>query len=65
MSIVSHINENFQGEELVVKGNYERGRNSNNGDLKGKNSQSKFRRRKDINCYKCGKKWYIKRDCPN
>jgi hypothetical protein len=22
-------------------------------------------RRKDINCYKCGKKWHIKRDCPD
>ena len=22
-------------------------------------------RRKDINCYKCRKKWHIKQDCPN
>jgi hypothetical protein len=28
---------------------------------KGKNSQSKCRRRKNINCYKCKKKGYIKR----
>jgi hypothetical protein len=33
--------------------------------LKGKNSRSKFRKRKDVNCYKCGKKGHIKRDCPN
>jgi hypothetical protein len=35
------------------------------GDLKGKNSQSKSRKRKDINCYKCGKKGHMKRDCPD
>jgi hypothetical protein len=55
----------FKGEGLVVKGNYERGRSSNNGDSKGKNYWSKSRRRKDINCYKCGKKGYIKWDCPD
>jgi hypothetical protein len=37
-------------------GNYKHGRSSNNGDSKGKNSRSKSRRRKDINCYMCGKK---------
>jgi hypothetical protein len=51
-----NIDENSQGEGLVVKDNYERGRNNNKGDSKGKNSRSKSRRRKDINCYKCGKK---------
>jgi hypothetical protein len=51
-----NIDENSQGEGLVVKGNYKHGRSSNNVDLKGKNSRSKSRRRKDINCYKCGKK---------
>jgi hypothetical protein len=35
------------------------------GDSKGKNSLSNSRRRKDINCYKCEKKWHIKRDCPD
>jgi hypothetical protein len=35
------------------------------GDSKGKNSRSKSKRRKDINCYKCGKKGHMKRDCPN
>ena len=57
-----NIDENFQGEGLVVKDNYERERSSNKGDSKGKNSRSNFRRRKDINCYKCGKKGHIKRD---
>jgi hypothetical protein len=42
-----NINENSQGEGLVVKGNYERGRNNNRGDLKGKNSHSKSKRRKE------------------
>ena len=51
-----NINENSQRKWLVVKGNYKRGKNSNKGDSKGKNSQSKSRRRKDINCYKCEKK---------
>jgi hypothetical protein len=60
-----NINENFQGEWLVVKGDYERGRKNNKGDLKGKNSLSKSRRRKDINCYKCEKKGHIKRDYPD
>jgi hypothetical protein len=60
-----NINENSQGEGLVVKGNYERGRSNNKGDSKGKNSRSKSKRRKDINCYKCEKKGHIKRDCPN
>ena len=46
-----NIDENFQGEWLVVKGNYKHGRSSNKGDSKGKNSWSKSKRRKDINCY--------------
>jgi hypothetical protein len=60
-----NIGENSQGEGLVVKGNYERGRSSNQGDLKGKNFWSKSKRRKDINCYKCGKNANIKWDCPD
>ena len=59
-----NIDKNSQGEGLVVKGNYERGRSNNRGDLKGKNSSSKSRRRKGINCYKCRKKGHIKWDCP-
>ena len=51
-----NIDENSQGERLVVKGNYERGRSNNMGDSKGNNYRSKPRRRKDINCYKCEKK---------
>jgi hypothetical protein len=58
-----NIDENSQGEGLVVKGNHERGRSNNRGDSKGKNSRSKSRRRKDINCYKCEKKGHMKRDC--
>jgi hypothetical protein len=60
-----NIDENSQGEGLFVKGNYERKRSNNMGDLKGKNSWSKSRRMKDINCYKCENKGHMKRDCPN
>jgi hypothetical protein len=60
-----NIDENSQGEGLVVKGNHEHGRSNNKGDSKGKNSQSKSRKRKDIICYKCEKKGHIKRDCPD
>jgi hypothetical protein len=60
-----NIDENSQGEGLVVKGNHERRRSNNRGDSKGKNSGSKSRRRKDINCYKWGKKGHMKRDCPD
>jgi hypothetical protein len=58
-----NIDENSQGEGLVIKGNYERGRSNNMGDSKGKNYRSKSRRRKDINCYKRRKKGHMKRDC--
>jgi hypothetical protein len=51
-----NIDENAQGEGLVVKGNYKHGRSNNKGDSKGKNSRSKSKRRKNINCYKYGKK---------
>jgi hypothetical protein len=60
-----NIDENSQGEGLVVNGNYERERSNNRGDSKGNNSGSKSRRRKDINCYKYGKKGHMKRDCPD
>jgi hypothetical protein len=60
-----NIDENSQGEGLVVKGNHECGRSNNRGDSKGKNSRSKSKRRKDINCYKRGKKGHMKRDCPD
>jgi hypothetical protein len=56
--------ESFQGERLVVKGNQERGKISYNGGSNGKNSRSKYRKRNDVNCFKCGKKRKIKRDCP-
>ena len=55
--------EGTQGEGLVVKGNQERGRsNTRNGSRENK-SRSKSRRRKDIQCYKCGKKGHMKREC--
>ena len=60
-----NIDENSQGEWLVVKGNYEHRRSNNKGDSKGKNSRSKSKRRKDINCYKYKKKGHIKWDCPD
>ena len=60
-----NIDKNSQGEWLVVKSNYEGRRGSNKGDSKGKNSRSKSRRGKDINCFKCEKKWHIKLDCPD
>jgi hypothetical protein len=60
-----NIDENSQGEGLVEKDNHECGRSRNKGDSKGKNSQSKSRRRKDINCYKCRKKRHIKWDYPD
>jgi hypothetical protein len=56
--------DNSQGEGLIVKGNQERGRSRNKSGPNGKNFLSKSRKRKDINCYKCGKKGHIKRDCP-
>jgi hypothetical protein len=60
-----NIDENSQGEWLVVKGNYECRRSNDMGDSKGKNSQSKSKMRKDINYYKCRKKGHTKRDCPD
>jgi hypothetical protein len=55
-----NIDENSQGEGLVVQGNYEHGNSSDKGDLKVKNSRSKSKRRKDINCYKYKNKRHIK-----
>ena len=49
-----------KGEGLVAKGNQERGRNKSWSELSKNKSRSKSRRRKDIQCYKCGKKGHIK-----
>jgi len=54
-----------QGEGLIVKGNQERGRSSNKGGSNARNSRSKSRKRKDVNCYKCRKKGHMKQDCPD
>jgi len=57
--------ESSQGEGLIVKGNQERGRSSNKGGSNARNSRSKSRKRKDVNCYKCRKKGHMKQDCPD
>ena len=55
--------ESSQGEGLVAKSNQERGRNKFWSELSNNKSQSKSKKRKDIQCYKCGKKGHMKRDC--
>jgi hypothetical protein len=57
--------ESYQGEGLIVKGNQERGRSSNKKGSNARNSWSKSKKRKDVNCYKYGKKGHMKRDCPD
>jgi hypothetical protein len=57
--------ENSQGEGLLVKGNQKRGRSNNKGGSSSRSFQSKYKRRKDVNCYKCRKRGHMKRDCPN
>ena len=55
--------ESSQGKELVAKSNQERGRNKFRSESSNNKSQSKSRKRNDIQCYKCGKKGHMKRDC--
>ena len=56
--------ESSQGERLMVKSNQERGRNKFRSESSNNKSRSKSKKRKDIQCYKCGKKGHMKRDCP-
>ena len=53
-----------QGEGLVAKSNQERGRNKLQSESSNNKSRSKSKKRKDIQCYKCGKKGHMKQDCP-
>ena len=55
--------ESSQGERLMVKSNQERGRNKFRSESSNNKSRSKSRKRNDIQCYKCGKKGHMKRDC--
>ena len=55
--------EGSQGEGLVVKGNQERGRSKSRFGGHN-NSRSKSRNKKSVQCYKCGKRGHIRRDCP-
>ena len=48
----------------MAKSNQEHGRNKFWSELSNNKSRSKSRKRKDIQCYKCGKKGHMKRDCP-
>ena len=48
----------------MVKSNQERGRNKFRSESSNNKSRSKSKKRKDIQCYKCGKKGHMKRDCP-
>ena len=45
-------------------GNQKCGRNKSQSELSRNKSRSKWRRTKDIQCYKCRKKGHIKRECP-
>ena len=56
--------ENSQGEGLMVKSNQEHGRSKFRSELSNNKSRSKSKKRKDIQCYKCGKNGHMKRDCP-
>ena len=48
----------------MAKSNQERGRNKFQSESSNNKSQSKPRKRNDIQCYKCWKKKHMKRDCP-
>ncbi|KAG2674861.1 hypothetical protein I3760_13G157100 [Carya illinoinensis] len=52
--------ENSQGEGLVVRGNKECGRNKSWSGLSNNKARSKSKKRKDIQCFKCGKNGHIK-----
>ena len=56
--------ESSQGEGLMAKTNKERGRNKFQSQSSNNKSYSTSRKRKDIQCYKCGKMGHRKQDCP-
>ena len=56
--------ENSQGEGLMVKSNQEHGRSKFQSESSNNKSRSKSKKRKGIQCYKCGKNGHMKRDCP-
>ncbi|KAJ6946911.1 hypothetical protein NC651_001568 [Populus alba x Populus x berolinensis] len=46
---------NSQGKRLVVRSNHERGRNKFQNKSRNNKTRSKSKKRKDMQCYKCGK----------
>ena len=52
--------ESSQVEGLLAKGNQERGRNKFWNESSNNKSQYKSRKRKNIQCYKCGKMGHVK-----
>ncbi|KAJ9682105.1 hypothetical protein PVL29_018140 [Vitis rotundifolia] len=52
--------ESSQGEGLVAKSNHEHGRDKFQSESSNNKSRSKSKKRKDIQCYKCGKRGHMK-----
>jgi hypothetical protein len=52
--------KNSQGKGQVVKSNQERERNKSQNKSKNNKARYKSRKKKDIQCYKCGKTRHIK-----
>ncbi|KAJ6944918.1 hypothetical protein NC651_001151 [Populus alba x Populus x berolinensis] len=51
---------NSQGKRLVVRSNHERGRNKFRNKSRNNKTRSKSKKRKDMQCYKCGKTGHMK-----